>query len=87
MTKDEKMDKLRRDNSELIEKLSKKLLKSIEQRIDEGGGIELKDYKAVTGALKELKEMHRADEQRAGEDKKDETLTVRFVGEAEEYSK
>ena len=45
MTKEEKMDKLRRDNSELIEKLSKKLLKSIEQRLDEGGGVELKDYK------------------------------------------
>jgi len=86
MTKEEKMEKLRRDNSELIEKLAKKLLKSIEQRLDEGGGVELKDYKAVTGALKELKEMHRGDEQHAG-DKKDEVLTVRFAGEAEEYSR
>ena len=87
MTKEEKMEKLRRDNSELIEKLSKKLLKSIEQRIDDGGGIELKDYKAVTGALKELKEMHRADEHKTADEKKDEALTVRFVGEAEEYSR
>lgn len=86
MTKEERMDKLRRDNGELIEKLSKKLLKSIEQRLDEGSGIELKDYKAVTGALKELKEMHRADEAQCAE-KKDEGLTVRFVGEAEEYSR
>lgn len=86
MTKEERMDKLRRDNGELIEKLSKKLLKSIEQRLDEGSGIELKDYKAVTGALKELKEMHRADEAQSAE-KKDEGLTVRFVGEAEEYSR
>ena len=87
MTKEEKMDKLRRDNSELIEKLSKKLLKSIEQRLDEGGGVELKDYKAVTGALKELKEMHRGDEGHGSAEKKDDVLTVRFAGEAEEYSR
>lgn len=87
MTKEEKMEKLRRDNSELIEKLSKKLLKSIEQRLDEGSGVELKDYKAVTGALKELKEMHRGDEGRGSGEKKDEMLTVRFVGDAEEYSR
>ena len=85
MTNEKKMEKLRRDNSEMIEKLSKKLLKSIEQRLDEGDGIDIKDYKAVTGALKELKEMHRADEQKA--ERKDEMLTVRFLGEAEEMAK
>lgn len=87
MNKEEKLEKLRRDNGELIEKLSKKLLKSIEQRLDEGGGIELKDYKAVTGALKELKEMHRTDGQQPGGEKKDEVLTVRFMGEAEEMAR
>ncbi len=85
MTKAEKMEKLRLNNSEMIEKLSKKLLHSIEQRLDEGGGIDIKDYKAVTGALKELKEMHRADEQKA--EKKEDMLTVRFLGEAEEMAK
>ena len=79
------MEKLRRDNSEMIEKLSKKLLQSIEQRLDQDSGIDIKDYKAVTGALKELKEMHRADEQKA--ERKDEMLTVRFLGEAEEMAK
>ena len=85
MTKEKKMEKLRLDNSEMIEKLSKKLLQSIEQRLDQGSGIDIKDYKAVTGALKELKEMHRGEEQKGTE--KDDLLTVRFLGEAEEMAK
>ena len=45
--------------------------------------MEAKDFKAVTGALRELGEMHAERETRtaAGE------LTVRFVGEAEEFSR
>ena len=41
----------------------------------------------MTGALKELKEMHRGDEGHGSGEKKAEMLTVRFVGEAEEYSR
>lgn len=87
MTKNEKkLMKLRRENGELIETLAGKLLKRIEQRLDEEGGIELKDYKAVTGALKELKEMHKSDELKSLETKSP-GLTVRFMGEAEEMAR
>lgn len=82
----QRMDFLRRDNAERIEMLSIKLLESIEQRLDEKCGIELKDYKAVSGALKELKEMHRGEEQRPSPEKREEGLRVRFVGEAEDCS-
>jgi len=63
-----------------MERISSKLLNNIEQRLDSGALLEPKDYKAVTGALKELRELQR------GDVKKEEGLVVKFVGEAEEMS-
>lgn len=63
-----------------MERISSKLLNNIEQRLDSGALLEPKDYKAVTGALKELKELQR------GDVKKEEGLVVRFADGAEEMS-
>ena len=64
----------------IMERISSKLLDNIEQRLDTGALLEPKDYKAVTGALRELKELQR------GDVKTEEGLVVRFEGEAEEMS-
>lgn len=71
------------ENEQKIEKLSGRLLECIEQRINEPGGIELKDYKSLTGALKELKELSRGGN---GGTERCEAFTVRFVGDAEAMS-
>jgi len=63
-----------------MERISSKLLNNIEQRLDSGALLEPKDYKAVTGALKELKELQR------GDVKKEEGLVVRFADGTEEMS-
>ena len=63
-----------------MERIVGKLLNKIEERLDQGALLEPKDYKAVTGALKELRELQR------GDGKKDEALIVRFEGEAGECS-
>ena len=63
-----------------MERISGKLLNNIEQRLDSGALLEPKDYKAVTGALKELKDLQR------GDVKKEEGLVVRFADGAEEMS-
>ena len=63
-----------------MERISGKLLNNIEQRLDSGALLEPKDYKAVTGALKELKELQR------GDVKKEEGLVVRFEDGTEEMS-
>ena len=72
---------LQEDNSLRLERLTKKLLDQIEAALSAGEGMEAKDFKAVTGALRELGEM-RAD--REGKTAGGE-LTVRFVGEAEDF--
>ena len=71
------------ENEQMICRISGKLLKNIEQLVDGEGGIELKDYKAVTGALKEIRELGRG-EQESGQDN---GLVVRFVGELEDMAK
>ena len=71
------------ENEQMICRISGKLLKNIEQLVDGEGGIELKDYKAVTGALKEIRELGRG-EQESGQDN---ALVVRFVGEMEDMAK
>ena len=63
-----------------MERISGKLLNNIEQRLDSGALLEPKDYKAVTGALKELRELQR------GDVKKEEGLVVRFADGTEEMS-
>lgn len=64
-----------------MERICRKLLENMEQRLDEGALLEIKDYKAVTGALKELKELGQA------ELKKETALQVRFEGDAEALAK
>ena len=64
----------------IMERISSKLLDNIEQRLDTGALLEPKDYKAVTGALKELRELCTAGS------RKEEGLVVRFEGEAGDYS-
>ena len=64
----------------IMERISSKLLDNIEQRLDTGALLEPKDYKAVTGALRELKELQR------GDVKKEEGLVVSFLDGTEEMS-
>ena len=67
--------------TELV-RVGRKLLNRIESCLDEGREIDLKELKAVTGALKELQGLQEEkDAERGG------ALTVRFLGEAEEMSR
>lgn len=66
--------------TEALERIAGKLLDNMEQRLDGGALLEPKDYKAVTGALKELRELCTAGS------RKEEGLVVRFEGEAGDYS-
>ncbi|MBQ9685157.1 MAG: hypothetical protein IJV41_01240 [Oscillospiraceae bacterium] len=68
-----------------MNRVADKLLGRIEQTLDESGSLDVKDLKAVTGALKELREWQ-------SEGQKDTPtaagpLTVRFMGETEELSR
>lgn len=69
--------------AELV-RVGRKLLNRIESCLDEGKEIDLKELKAVTGALKELQGLQDEKDAERGEGGK--TLTVRFAGEAEEMS-
>lgn len=69
--------------AELV-RVGRKLLKRIERCLDEGREIDLKELKTVTGALKELQSLREERDLERGEGGR--TLTVRFVGEAEEMS-
>ena len=64
-------------------RVGRKLLARIESCLDEGKEIDLKELKTVTGALKELWAM----QEESGGTGGGETLTVRFIGEAEEMSR
>lgn len=70
------------ENSARLERLTKKLLDQIEAALSSEEGLDAKDFKAVTGALRELNDI--CGERAA---KTPGELTVRFVGEAEEYSR
>ena len=74
---------LNEDNDRRLERLTRKLLDRIDAALSAGDGMEAKDFKAVTGALRELKELRGEKETGAGGGE----LTVRFVGEAEEFSR
>ena len=61
---------------EKMKQVKTKLLRRIERTLDS------KDFKAMTGALKELREI----QDEAETERVNEPLTVRFVGKAEELS-
>ena len=69
-----------------MEQVAAKLLRRMERTIDAEEEMDSKDIKAMTGALKEIKEIQRQEPRATGEDK-DEVLEVRFLGEAEELSR
>ena len=64
-----------------LERVAGKLVRWIEQQLD-GGGLEPKDVKNMTGALKELQSLREEKSETRGEG-----LTVRFLGDAEEMSR
>jgi hypothetical protein len=74
---------LNEDNDRRLERLTRKLLDQIDAVLSAGDGMDAKDFKAVTGALRELKELRGEKETGAGGGE----LTVRFVGETEEMSR
>ena len=74
---------LNEDNDRRLERLTRKLLDQIDAVLSAGDGMDAKDFKAVTGALRELKELRGEKETGAGGGE----LTVRVVGEAEEFSR
>lgn len=61
--------------------VAKKLLRKIDEYLDGNAEMDLKDIKAMTGALKELQSLWEEKE-----DSRSGALTVRFQGEAEEMS-
>ena len=75
---------LNRTRTEAMNRVADKLLGRIEQTLDGSGGLDVKDLKTVTGALKELRDWQ-SEGQRAVSSA--EPLTVRFMGEAEELSR
>ena len=70
------------DPKRRIETVTAKLLARLEKAIDEAEDMDSKDIKAMTGALKELKDI-----QRGEEPDREERLEVRFLGETEELSR
>ena len=67
-----------------VDRVARKLLERIEDKLQEDEGLEVKDFKTVSGALKEIHEICGGKDKNAGENG---TLTVRFVGETEEMSR
>ena len=67
---------------EKMKQVKTKLLRRIERTLDEDRELDSKDFKAMTGALKELREI----QDEAETARVNEPLTVRFVGKAEELS-
>ena len=71
------------DGGANVDRVARKLLERIEDKLQEDEGLEVKDFKTVSGALKEIHEI-------CGKDKgggESGTLTVRFVGETAEMSR
>lgn len=66
-----------------IDRVARRLLEKIEGKLREDS-LEAKDFKSVSGALKELNELCAGREKNEGDSG---TLTVRFVGETEEMSR
>ena len=71
------------DSGANVDRVARKLLERIEDKLQEDEGLEVKDFKTVSGALKEIHEIC-GKEKGGGESG---TLTVRFVGETEEMSR
>ena len=67
-----------------LAQVTSKLLRRIEKTIDGDKELDSRDFKAMTGALRELRELNGTEAAGAGDGGE---LTVRFVGEAEEMSK
>ena len=67
---------------EKMKQVKTKLLRRIERTLDEDRELDSKDFKAMTGALKELQEI----QDEAETARVNEPLTVRFVGKEEELS-
>ena len=59
-----------------VDRVARKLLERIEDKLQEDEGLEVKDFKTVSGALKEIHEICGGKDKNAGENG---TLTVRFV--------
>ena len=68
---------------EKMKQVKTKLLRRIERTLDGDRELDGKDFKAMTGALRELREI----QDPAEAARSSEPLTVRFVGRAEELSK
>lgn len=72
------------DREERMERVTVKLLERMERAIDRNEEMDSKEIKAMTGALKELRELKRDDDGEGGGGKK---LEVCFIGETEELSR
>ena len=70
------------NGGEKLKQVKTKLLRRIESTLDEDRELDSKDFKAMTGALTERREIQDEAETARG----NEPLTVRFVGKAEELS-
>ena len=67
-----------------MERVTAKLLEKMELAIDRSAEMDSKEIKAMTGALKELREMRREGSEEYGSGRR---LEVCFLGETEELSR
>ena len=67
-----------------VDRVARKLLERIEDKLQEDVGREFTDFKTVSGALMVIHEICGGKDKGGGESG---TLTVRFVGETEEMSR
>lgn len=78
-------ERVRNGDTELrIERLTGRLLRKLEKAVDESGEMDSKEIKAMTAALKELRDLQ-PESKSAGEGER--KLEVSFLGEAEEMSR
>ena len=72
------------DSAGRMERVTAKLLEKMERAIDRSTVMDSKEIKAMTGALKELREMRREGSEEYGPGRR---LEVCFLGETEELSR
>lgn len=80
---EERSRRMAEETEARIARVCRELLERLEQSLRETEGLETKELKTVTGALRELSELCGGREKSAGA----QSVTVRFVGEAEELSR
>lgn len=79
---EERQKKNADDRESRIERVTEMLLRRLENAVDRAEDMDSKEIKAMTGALKELRDMRKQEDEHGGK-----TVEVCFIGETEELSR